>query len=69
MERHLSIGDTGAPKFAHVRAEAHATKARHGLGLVLVGYMQLVQGNGNNRAEEVDRGMARAAPARLGYGS
>jgi replicative DNA helicase len=52
-ERSLGIDDTPAPTLSHIRAEAYARKARHGLGLVLVDYVQLVQGCGANRYEQL----------------
>lgn len=52
-ELRLSIDDTALPTFAHIRGESMALKARSGLGLVLVDYLQLVKGAGNNRYEEL----------------
>jgi replicative DNA helicase len=52
-ERRLAIDDTPMPSLPHIRAEAYARKAQHGLGLVLVDYVQLVQGSGANRYEQL----------------
>lgn len=47
------VDDTPAPALTHIRAETFALKARSGLGLVLVDYVQLVQGAGANRYEQL----------------
>lgn len=52
-ERRLWIDDTALPTLTHIRAECAATKARNGLDLVMVDYVQLVQGRGANRYEEL----------------
>jgi replicative DNA helicase len=52
-ERRLWIDDTALLRLSHIRAECLALKARHGLGLVMVDYVQLVKGHGNNRYEEL----------------
>ncbi|HZF31354.1 MAG TPA: replicative DNA helicase [Gammaproteobacteria bacterium] len=53
-ERRLWIDDTPAPAFAHVRAETLALRTRApGLGLVIVDYVQLLQGSGNSRYEQL----------------
>lgn len=53
-ELKLFIDDTPLPPLSHIRAEAYALKAREGgLGLVLIDYMQLVQGSGGNRYEQL----------------
>jgi len=53
-ERRLWIDDTALPSLTHTRAESLALKARAGsLGLVLVDYVQLVQGHGANRYEQL----------------
>jgi replicative DNA helicase len=52
-ELRLSIDDTALPALAHIRAESLALKARQGLGLVMIDYVQLVQGRGKNRYEEL----------------
>jgi replicative DNA helicase len=52
-QRKLWIDDTPAPSLEHVRAEVLALKARAELGLVFVDYVQLVQGRGGNRYEQL----------------
>jgi replicative DNA helicase len=52
-ELKLFVDDTPLPALAHIRAEAYALKAREGLGLVLIDYVQLVQGSGGNRYEQL----------------
>jgi replicative DNA helicase len=49
----LWIDDTALPTLEHVRGECVALKAKGGLGLVLVDYVQLVKGSGKNRYEEL----------------
>lgn len=51
--RRLWIDDTSAPTLAHIRSESLALKARNGLGLVIVDYLQLMRGAGRNRYEEL----------------
>lgn len=53
VARHMTIDDTPAPRLSHVRGECAALKARGGLGLVIVDYVQLVQGTGANRYEQL----------------
>lgn len=53
-DRKLWIDDTAQPTLSYVRAECMGLKMRAGsLGLVLVDYVQLVQGAGNNRYEQL----------------
>jgi replicative DNA helicase len=51
--RYLWIDDTSSPAMSHIRAECLSLKARAGLGLVLIDYVQLVQGVGANRYEQL----------------
>jgi replicative DNA helicase len=52
--RRMWIDDTALPTLAHIRAECIGLKLRAGsLGLVLVDYVQLVQGAGANRYEQL----------------
>jgi len=52
--RRLWVDETPLPTLAHVRAEAMGLKLRAGcLGLILVDYVQLVQGSGSNRYEQL----------------
>lgn len=53
VRRQLWVDDTPSPTLTHVRAETLALKARSGLGLVLVDYVQLIQGAGANRYEQL----------------
>lgn len=52
-ERHLAIDDRQMPTIEHIRAECLAHKARHGLGLIMIDYVQLVQAPGSNRYESL----------------
>jgi replicative DNA helicase len=52
-QRRLWVDDKPSPSLTHVRAETLALKARMGLGLVLVDYVQLIQGAGANRYEQL----------------
>jgi replicative DNA helicase len=51
--RPIWIDDKPLPSLTHVRAECMLRKAQGGLGLVLIDYIQLVQGRGKNRYEEL----------------
>lgn len=51
--RRLWIDDTPAPKLSHISAETLALAARSKIGLVMVDYVQLVQGTGANRYEQL----------------
>jgi replicative DNA helicase len=52
-DRRLFVDDTSLPTLDHIRAESTLLKARAGLGLVMVDYLQLVQGHGSNRYEQL----------------
>jgi replicative DNA helicase len=52
-KRPLWIDDTALPSLAHIRSECYALKARSGLALVMVDYVQLVSGEGGNRYEQL----------------
>lgn len=52
-EQDLWIDDTPLPSLSHIRAESVSLKAHSGLGLVMIDYVQLVKGAGNNRYEEL----------------
>lgn len=49
----LFIDDTAAATVAYVRAKARRTQRTHGLGLVVIDYLGLMRGKGDNRAQEV----------------
>lgn len=51
--RRLWVDDTAAPTLAHVRGEVLALQTRSPLGLVMIDYVQLVQGEGGNRYEQL----------------
>lgn len=58
--RPIFIDDRGGLTMSQIRSRARQTKRRHGLGLVIVDYIQLIAGDGNNRVEvvsEISRGM------------
>lgn len=52
-ERQIWVDDSALPTSAHIRSECLSLKARSGLGLVIVDYIQLVQGQGGNRYEQL----------------
>lgn len=49
----LFIDDTPAVSVAYVRAKARSIQRMHGLGLVVIDYLGLMRGTGDNRAQEV----------------
>lgn len=49
----LFIDDTPAVTVSYVRAKARRIQRSHGLGLLLVDYLGLMRGTGDNRAQEV----------------
>lgn len=49
----LFIDDTTAASVAYVRAKARSIQRTHGLGLVVIDYLGLMRGTGDNRAQEV----------------
>lgn len=53
VARSLFVDDTAAPTLAHVRAELIGMRARSGLGLVVVDYVQLMRGIGATRYEQL----------------
>lgn len=52
-ERKFWIDDKALPSLEYVRAESFMLKAKHGLGLVIIDYVQLVKSGGRNRYEEL----------------
>ena len=59
-ERPMFIDDRGGLTMNQIRARARQTKRKHGLGLIVVDYIQLIHGDGNNRVDvvsEISRGM------------
>lgn len=49
----LLIDESGSLTATDVRARARRVKQKHGLGLVVVDYLQLMDGPGNNRQEQI----------------
>lgn len=49
----LFVDDTPAVSVAYVRAKARRIQRTHGLGLVMIDYLGLMRGTGDNRAQEV----------------
>lgn len=59
-EKNLYIEDQGALTILDVRTKAMLTKRKHGLDVLVVDYLQLMQGDGDNRnaqIEEISRGL------------
>jgi len=59
-ERPIFIDDRGGLSMHQIRARARQTKRKHGLGLIVVDYIQLIHGDGHNRVDvvsEISRGM------------
>lgn len=59
-KRQVFIDDRGGLSMSQIRSRARQTKRKHGLGLVVVDYIQLIAGDGNNRTEavgEISRGL------------
>lgn len=52
-ESNLIIDDTAALSVTEMRARARRVKREHGLSLIVIDYLQLARGNGENRAQEV----------------
>lgn len=50
-EAAMFIDDTPGVTALDIRAKARRVKAEHGLGLIVIDYLQLMQGNGKNRSE------------------
>jgi len=49
----LHIDDRGAIGVSYIRAKARRMKREHGLGLIIVDYLQLMKGTGDNRTQEI----------------
>lgn len=52
-EMPILIDDTPAISVTEIRAKCRKIKRDHGLGMILIDYLQLITGIGNNRQEEV----------------
>lgn len=55
----IFIDDTPGISTADIRAKCRRLKQEHGLGLIVIDYLQLIRGRGGNREEEVS-GISRA---------
>ncbi|MDR1438955.1 MAG: replicative DNA helicase [Clostridiales bacterium] len=51
MDAPLYIDDTPGATVAEIKAKCRRLKLEHGLGLVVIDYLQLMQGSGRNRGE------------------
>lgn len=49
----LRIDDTAAITISHIRSECRKVKRKHGLSMIVVDYLQLMQGSGDNRTQEI----------------
>lgn len=49
----MQIDDTPAVTIGHIRSRCRRIKRQHGLSLIVVDYLQLMKGQGNNRNEEI----------------
>jgi replicative DNA helicase len=49
----MQIDDTPAVTVGHIRSRCRRIKRQHGLSLIVVDYLQLMRGQGNNRNEEI----------------
>lgn len=60
QDMNLFIDDQGALRLMDVRLKARAVKRRHGLDLLVIDYLQLMEGDGDNRnaqIEQITRGL------------
>lgn len=53
LRKHMHICDRGGMSIAEVEREATRMKHQHNIGILMVDYLQLIEGNGNNRTEEI----------------
>jgi replicative DNA helicase len=49
----MQVDETSAVTLGHIRMRLRRIKRKHGLGLVVVDYLQLMKGEGENRTQEV----------------
>jgi len=59
----LVIDDAGAVTLSHVRLTCRRIRRQHGLGLIVIDYLQLMTGHGENRTQEIGS-PSRGLPAR-----
>jgi replicative DNA helicase len=62
----LIVDDSPGMSVEQMRARARRVKRQHGLDLIVVDYLQLMQGRGDNRVEESSRDHPRPEAAREG---
>lgn len=53
LELPIYVDDTPAATVGHVRLRCRRIKRKHGLGLIVVDYLQLMRGTGENRTQEI----------------
>ena len=53
MRLNLTIDEAPAVTVAHVRMRARRVKRKHGLSLIVMDYLQLMSGKGENRTQEI----------------
>ena len=49
----LHIDDKPAVTLQHIRSQCRKMRRKHGLGMIVVDYLQLMQGDGDNRNQEI----------------
>lgn len=49
----LHIDDKPAVTLQHIRSQCRKMKRKHGLGMIVIDYLQLMQGDGDNRNQEI----------------
>jgi len=49
----MHIDDTSAVTLGHIRSKCRQVKRQHGLGMIVVDYIQLMRGEGDNRNQEI----------------
>lgn len=49
----LHIDDTSAISLSHIRSVCRRIKRQHGLSMIVIDYLQLMQGKGDNRNQEI----------------
>ena len=62
MDLKLRLDDSPAVTLGHIRLRARRMKRKHGLALIVVDYLQLMTGRGDNREQEIS-GMSRGLKA------
>ncbi len=49
----LHIDDTSGVSIQHIRSQCRVIKRKHGLSMIVIDYLQLMQGRGENRTQEI----------------